>query len=289
MKKKLSKDKIRITKINEKLELASKYRDFLLRLISTRRYSDEDYDFILDNSGILQNYMLKYGLGLSSYRPPFASYVMKNYQIIANFPNILRNPRQYCGSIDPMDWFIQIQTSVQMYIQKLKDELENTSTIPSQDEINEVWLGSLTQLENSLVEAIYDDYFKHPTFDSPDSRHILDRIKRKVKREDENICQICLEKYEEVELEIDHIYPHSLGGTNEAINLMALCKKCNQDKSNRLDFFRSEDGKEKLKDNIRKFVLNTTIISNFGKWLRDSQKESKRKEKSTQTTQKKKK
>ena len=35
-------------------------------------------------------------------------------------------------------------------------------------------------------------------------------------------------------LEVDHIFPYSLGGTNELSNLQTLCRKCNAEKSNKL-------------------------------------------------------
>ena len=49
-------------------------------------------------------------------------------------------------------------------------------------------------------------------------------------------CQCCGAKplkYNDVVLHIDHIIPHSLGGSNSVDNLQVLCDKCNLSKQNR--------------------------------------------------------
>ena len=48
-------------------------------------------------------------------------------------------------------------------------------------------------------------------------------------------CAACGISKDERSLEVDHIHPRSLGGSDEIDNFQALCYKCNRDKSNRDD------------------------------------------------------
>lgn len=72
---------------------------------------------------------------------------------------------------------------------------------------------------------------------------------------------------DEEELQIDHIFPYGAGDSNEEINLMALCEECNRNKSARLDYYRSEEGKLKVMENIREFVKILPGMHDFGDWL----------------------
>ena len=127
---------------------------------------------------------------------------------------------------------------------------------------------SLDNLENILTQTIYDYVLKNPTIFHTESRSIIPQRKREVKDRDNYICQICNNIFNEDELEVDHIYPHSLGGSNRIENLMALCLPCNKDKGKRLDYYRSGEGRKKLMLNISYFTRNLPMISNFGDWLR---------------------
>lgn len=51
-----------------------------------------------------------------------------------------------------------------------------------------------------------------------------------------NECQSCFKTEPEVKITIDHIIPVSKGGTNHIDNLQPLCMRCNQMKSNKLDW-----------------------------------------------------
>lgn len=51
-------------------------------------------------------------------------------------------------------------------------------------------------------------------------------------KRDNFTCQYCGKKQPEVELEIDHIFPYSRGGSDDESNLITSCKDCNRGKGN---------------------------------------------------------
>ncbi|MCT7979408.1 HNH endonuclease [Laspinema olomoucense] len=52
---------------------------------------------------------------------------------------------------------------------------------------------------------------------------------------DRHQCQSCGKTEQETELNIDHIIPLAMGGSNDISNLQTLCRQCNQRKSADLD------------------------------------------------------
>ena len=50
---------------------------------------------------------------------------------------------------------------------------------------------------------------------------------------DHNKCQYCSAQHEAIDLTLDHVMPRSRGGGNTWTNLVACCKKCNQEKRDR--------------------------------------------------------
>ena len=50
---------------------------------------------------------------------------------------------------------------------------------------------------------------------------------------DKNICQYCGNRFIFSELTMDHVIPKSRGGDRSWTNIVACCKKCNNNKSNR--------------------------------------------------------
>lgn len=59
------------------------------------------------------------------------------------------------------------------------------------------------------------------------------KLREYIKRRDNYTCQICGRskyRYPDLEFEIDHIFPVSLGGRTEESNLQLLCKDCNRKK-----------------------------------------------------------
>ena len=45
--------------------------------------------------------------------------------------------------------------------------------------------------------------------------------------------------------------------------------RCNDDKGASLKYYRSEEGRYKICDNIKEFVRSLPIIDNFGTWLKN--------------------
>lgn len=64
-------------------------------------------------------------------------------------------------------------------------------------------------------------------------RKISPKLRSKVLKRDNYTCQHCGKTVEDgVKLEIDHMIPVSLGGTDDIDNLQVLCMECNRGKSN---------------------------------------------------------
>jgi 5-methylcytosine-specific restriction endonuclease McrA len=52
-------------------------------------------------------------------------------------------------------------------------------------------------------------------------------------KRDKHKCQYCSKKFPDKELTLDHVFPKSRGGSNEATNLVTACKACNNRKGDR--------------------------------------------------------
>lgn len=59
---------------------------------------------------------------------------------------------------------------------------------------------------------------------------ISKRLRYEVLRRDNHTCQYCGAKAPEAWLDVDHVFPQSLGGSDEPSNLVAACKDCNAGK-----------------------------------------------------------
>ena len=66
-------------------------------------------------------------------------------------------------------------------------------------------------------------------------RYISGTLKYEVMKRARYRCELCGVSAAEVALEVDHIQPRSLGGSDDLNNLQALCYRCNARKSNRDD------------------------------------------------------
>ena len=78
------------------------------------------------------------------------------------------------------------------------------------------------------------------------------RKKQKILERDNFTCQKCGIKSDFAALEIDHILPVILGGTNNEKNLQTLCYKCNMEKRWKSD----KENIEILKDKTPREKLN---------------------------------
>lgn len=62
-------------------------------------------------------------------------------------------------------------------------------------------------------------------------KSISPRTRAQIFSRDGSKCRMCGRSAEEVPLEVDHIFPHSQGGTDDLDNLATLCRDCNRGKS----------------------------------------------------------
>lgn len=60
-------------------------------------------------------------------------------------------------------------------------------------------------------------------------------------------CYYCKQVFFIQELTIEHIVPHSFGGTNDDANITLACAPCNQKKGRESWFLKKKLGKEKYK------------------------------------------
>lgn len=65
------------------------------------------------------------------------------------------------------------------------------------------------------------------------SRTLSLSVRFTVLRRDGYTCRYCGRKAPFVSLQVDHVVPWSIGGTNELSNLVTSCKECNLGKSAR--------------------------------------------------------
>jgi len=60
-------------------------------------------------------------------------------------------------------------------------------------------------------------------------------MRLKIFERDKYTCQLCGKTKEDIPIEIDHILPVSMGGTNKENNLRTLCRECNQGRHNKVE------------------------------------------------------
>ena len=57
------------------------------------------------------------------------------------------------------------------------------------------------------------------------------RLRYEVLRRDNHTCRYCGQSAPEVPLEVDHVIPKALGGSDDASNLVTACRRCNRGKA----------------------------------------------------------
>ncbi|QGG57901.1 hypothetical protein [Paenibacillus sp. B01] len=71
-----------LRKNNYSVEFINIFREFATILIQQEHFESEKYQWLMMNASKMQNMMGSYGI--ASYKPPFANYMFKNYQLIVN-------------------------------------------------------------------------------------------------------------------------------------------------------------------------------------------------------------
>lgn len=92
------------------------------------------------------------------------------------------------------------------------------------------------KIEYAIMKTFFSDYLSNDELKKCKCRQKLGKNKRYLVLERAGYkCQACgakPNKNNDVVLNIDHIIPLSLGGTDNISNLQVLCKECNESKRN---------------------------------------------------------
>ena len=120
---------------------------------------------------------------------------------------------------------------------KVVDYTRNGSTFTLLlDNITKEQRERLVEICDSRYQEYVDKMRRLPWFDRRGFReHIPGQTRFDVLAKSKGVCVACGVSSLERALEIDHIVPVSMGGTNELSNFQALCYKCNAQKKNRDD------------------------------------------------------
>lgn len=119
-----------------------------------------------------------------------------------------------------------------------EEEVENYNPEIYQDEIPELAYMKCTTFGHICPVYFVADKNSTETIDPRrSSRYIPQSSLIKIVRRDNSICQLCAKIVLDNEIEIDHIIPISKGGPTHESNLRVLCRKCNRNKSNKLENF----------------------------------------------------
>lgn len=112
---------MKIKNLEKSLERAEKFL-IIVRKIKNRECTNEEFEYIQANAGILQKEMQKLGHGIIYLRRPFGLGIFPNYQIIANFPTMISTR----GLADEGIGLIPTVTQTLLgYIQEIKELIEN--------------------------------------------------------------------------------------------------------------------------------------------------------------------
>ncbi len=165
---------------------------------------------------------------------------------------------------------------LEIILETMKKEVELESSLNMEkvvetikpQESPELMSSNIENIQKEMVQLLYNLIFADPNEFKEETHKVPPHIKRAVIKRDNQVCQICQKRLKPEEINIDHIYPYALGGGNNFINLMVLCEECNQDKGKRKEYFQSDVGREKILENIKKFVEKLPPIDNFLDWIK---------------------
>ncbi|MEE9376512.1 MAG: hypothetical protein V3V33_00565 [Candidatus Lokiarchaeia archaeon] len=129
-----SKENVDIQNLRNKLinsqSMARKYLEIVKNFEKNKEISDDDYNYIVSNSGILQLKMMKLKpqLGVIYYRRPFNLGVFPNYEVVSNFPTLLSDPRL---KKEAFKFITIIVGTLSLYITMIDDIIEDSKKLKS--------------------------------------------------------------------------------------------------------------------------------------------------------------
>jgi hypothetical protein len=83
---------------------------------------------------------------------------------------------------------------------------------------------------NITFEGIPPHMMPHIMGMQPNRKSITLRLRFEIFKRDMFICQYCGRRAPDAELQVDHVYPKALGGTDDDDNLITSCFECNMGK-----------------------------------------------------------
>lgn len=95
-------------------------------------------------------------------------------------------------------------------------------------------LATSALLETKLIKPVSTGYRVHGASRTRSRQGIAPGKRFEILSRDGFSCQYCRASGDGVELHVDHIHPRSLGGSNDASNLITACKECNLGKGARV-------------------------------------------------------
>jgi 5-methylcytosine-specific restriction endonuclease McrA len=133
-----------------------------------------------------------------------------------------------------MEETIRPRSTILAILRRLEDM--NIVAIYTQSGEQRVMLNpTLSYASNRDLKSVNKTYLRRRHKDKSKRKHIAAQLRAKVLERDNATCQLCGAKAPDSEIEVDHIKPVSLGGTNNEENLRCLCKKCNVGKGDGLE------------------------------------------------------
>lgn len=111
---------------------------------------------------------------------------------------------------------------------------DKESAIKDADLLNIAIYGKLaySRREKIYLDATPDERAKPLKLRTPRYK-VTNKIRFEIFNRDSFTCRYCGRSSPQVQLEVDHVHPIALGGSNELSNLATACTECNSGKSDR--------------------------------------------------------